>query len=229
MQRNTIIITTLKLTHKSCELPPANLQRIYQQEGSKVSQFLPFDLNGVVVVPPAGLLWVLRAGLHVERIIRRPGLLFSRGKHGDDRETDSLDTEGRRPVVGQDGEADVTVAVDVLVDRDGLPYEGHFRRVERVFHPKLELQGELFALVERVGRPVQSDLPDPKVLRLSILEKLETFWGIKDKTSELLLKPLQGRSREWGRGGGGGGVRHHVSILNCYLQIHTQNMAMCIV
>ena len=116
------------------------------------------------MVPPTCFLWVLGAGLDIEGIVRGPGLLFGRGKHGDDGETDSLHTEGWRPVVSQYGQADVTVAVDVLVHGDGFPYEGHLGRVKGVLHSKLELQGELFSLIERVWRAIQPDLPDPKVL-----------------------------------------------------------------
>ena len=152
------------------------------------------SLDRVIMVPPTRLLWVLGAGLDVEGVIRGPGLLFGGGQHGDDGETDSLHTEGRRPVISQYGQADVAVAVDVLVHGDCFSDEGYLGRVKWVLHPKLELQGELFALVERVWRAIQPDLPDPEVLRLSILDQLETFWGIKDEAAKLFLEPLQGRS-----------------------------------
>ena len=142
------------------------------------------------MVPPARFLWVLGAGLDVEGVVRGPGLLFGGGKHGDDRETDGLHTESWRPVVSQDGQADVAVAVDVLVNGDRFPDEGHLGGVEGVLHPKLKLQGELFALVERVWGAIQPDFPDPKVLRLPILDQLEAFWGIKDKATKLFLQPL---------------------------------------
>merc|ERR1719430_654130 len=127
-----------------------------------LSVFVP--LNRVIMIPPTRLLWVFGAGLDVEGIIGGPGLLFGGGKHGDDGETDSLHTEGWRPVVSQYGQADVSIAVNVLVHGDCFSDEGNLRRVKGVLHPKLELQGELFALVDGVWRAIQPDLPDPKVL-----------------------------------------------------------------
>jgi len=161
---------------------------------SELTPFVFIPLDRVIVVPPARLLWVLGAGLNVEGVVRGPGLLFGRGKHGDDRETDRLHTEGGRPVVSQYRQADVAVAVDVLVHRDCFSDEGHLGRVKGVLHSKLELQGELFSLVEGVWRAIQPDLPDPKVLGLSILDQLETLWGIKDEAAKLFLEPLQGGS-----------------------------------
>ena len=108
------------------------------------------SLDRVIMVPPTRLLWVLRAGLNVEGVIGRPGLLFGGGKHGDDGETDGFHAEGRRPIVGQDRQADVAIAIDVLVHRDWFSNEGHLGGVKGVLHPKLELQGELFSLIECV-------------------------------------------------------------------------------
>ena len=86
------------------------------------------------MIPPVGFLRVFGACLDIESVIWRSGLLLGAGEHGEDGETHGLHGERRRPVVRQDGEADVAVAVDVLVDRDGVrgPHEGHLGRVEGV-------------------------------------------------------------------------------------------------
>ena len=86
------------------------------------------------MIPPVGFLRVFGACLDIESVIWRSGLLLGAGEHGENGETHGLHGERRRPVVRQDGEADVAVAVDVLVDRDRVrgPHEGHLGRVEGV-------------------------------------------------------------------------------------------------
>ena len=86
-------------------------------------------------------------------------LFLRRGEHGDDGEADRLHGERRAPVLGQDGEADVAVAVDVRMRRDVVADEDDLGRVEGVLRPELEAQAESLALVEGVGRPVQCDPP----------------------------------------------------------------------
>jgi hypothetical protein len=67
-------------------------------------------------------------------------LFFSGCQHGNDGETDGLDREGGAPVVGENGEADVTVAVHVRVDGDLLAHEDHLRRVEGILGAKFKLK-----------------------------------------------------------------------------------------
>ena len=63
------------------------------------------------------------------------------------------------PVLREDREADVAVAVDVRVHRDVVADEDDLRRVERVLRAELEAQAEPLAVVQRVGRTVQGDSP----------------------------------------------------------------------
>lgn len=52
-------------------------------------------------------------------------LLLAAGQHGHNAEADGLHRQGGGPVVRQDGQADVAVAVDVRVHRDVGPQESH--------------------------------------------------------------------------------------------------------
>ncbi len=147
------------------------------------------------MVPPPSLLRVLRTGLHVETVVLGPTLLLRRRQHGDNRETDRLDGEGRRPVVRQDGEADVSVAVDVLMQRDALPHKGHLRRVEGVLHAELEAEQEGLALVEGVGRALHADEPDPEVVSgQRLLGESQAFRRLRHEGFELLLEALECRA-----------------------------------
>ena len=53
----------------------------------------------------------------------------------------------------------MAVAVDVRMRRDVVADEDDLGRVEGVLRPELEAQAESLALVQGVGRPVQSDPP----------------------------------------------------------------------
>ena len=86
-------------------------------------------------------------------------LFLCRGEHGDDGEADGLHGERRAPVLGEDGETDVAVAVDVGVRGNVVADEDDLGRVEGVLRAELEAQAEPLALVQGVGRPVQSDPP----------------------------------------------------------------------
>lgn len=54
-------------------------------------------------------------------------LLLTAAEHGYDGETDGLDGEGGRPVVGEDRQADVPVGVHVRVYRYVVAYECHLQ------------------------------------------------------------------------------------------------------
>lgn len=62
----------------------------------------------------------LAAGLHVDRIVRRSLLLLARGEHRDNTQTDRSHRQGGRPVLGEDAQADVAVAVDVWMNRNSV-------------------------------------------------------------------------------------------------------------
>lgn len=99
------------------------------------------------MVPPSSLLGVLVASFDVKGIIRRPFLFFAAGQHADYAEAHRLHGKRRRPIVGQDGQTDVAVAVDVRMDRDVRADEHHLGRVERILATELELQLKMLALV----------------------------------------------------------------------------------
>ena len=88
-----------------------------------------------------------RCGNHKQISEHLSHLLLRRGEHGDDGEADRLHGERWAPVFGQDGEADVAVAVDVRVRRDVVADEDDLGRVEGVLRPELEAQAEPLALV----------------------------------------------------------------------------------
>lgn len=120
-------------------------------------------LDGVVVVPPPRLLGVLVTSLDVEGVVRGPLLLLGGGQHGDDGEADGLHGERGAPVVREDGQADVAVAVDVWVHRDVVPDEDDLGRVEGVLGAELEAQCEHLAGVQRVRRAVHLHAPAGKI------------------------------------------------------------------
>ena len=137
------------------------------------------------MVPPSGLLRILVTGLHVEGVVRGPflgaevfvcleiylilpgtdepkaykHLFLRRREHRDDREADGLHRQCRAPVLGENGEADVPVAVDVGVHGDVVADEDDLGRIERILGAELEAQAEPLAVVEGVGRSVQGDSP----------------------------------------------------------------------
>lgn len=65
------------------------------------------------MIPPLSLFWILVASLHVERVIRRPLLLTTAAQHGGYAKAHRLHRQRRRPVLCQDGQADVAIAVDM--------------------------------------------------------------------------------------------------------------------
>ena len=145
------------------------------------------------MIPPSRLLGVFGAGFHIESIIRWSTLLLGGGQHGDDGQADRLHGQGGRPVVRQDGEADVAVAVDVVVDWDGVRWSDkcNLRRVERIFHSKLELDDKVLSLVEGVGGPGHLDLPDPQVVPVhGVTVQLQARRWICQETFELFLEPF---------------------------------------
>lgn len=84
------------------------------------------------MVEPLGALGTFAAGAHVERVVRRQLLLLAAGQHRQDAQADGLHRQRRRPVVGENAQANVPVAVDVRVDRNAVANEHHFRRLERI-------------------------------------------------------------------------------------------------
>lgn len=91
---------------------------------------------------------VFAAGSRVDEVVGRALLLFRRAEHGQDGETHGLNGKRRRPVVGEDREADVAVAVDVRVLWNLLADEDHRWRVEGVALGELKLKLECLALVQ---------------------------------------------------------------------------------
>ena len=150
------------------------------------------------MVPPPRLLGILGAGLHIEAVVLRPALLLGRRQHRDNGQTDGLDRQGRRPVVRQDGQADVSVAIDVLVYGDAVPDKGHLRGVERVLHAELEAEEECLALIECVGRPLHADQPDPQVVSgHRLLTQAKSLGRLRRERFEFLLQALQGRAGDF--------------------------------
>ena len=86
-------------------------------------------------------------------------LFLGGGKHGENGETDGLDGESGTPVLGENGEADVAIAVDVRVDGHVLPGEDDLGGVEGVLGAEHELEGEGLALVEGAVRALEVNVP----------------------------------------------------------------------
>jgi len=104
----------------------------------------------------------------------------------------------------EDGEADVAVGVDVLVQRDGVADERHLWGVERILHPELELQHKLLPVVQGGGGAAHLDPPEPQVLGLALVQ-LEALRRVGHEAAHLLLEALECGS---GDGGLSGRVRH---------------------
>jgi len=145
------------------------------------------------MIPPPGLLGVFGAGFHVEGVIRGPAFLLGRGQHGDDRQADRLHRKGWGPVVRQDGQADVTVAVDVMVDWDGFrrTNKGDLWGIKRILHPKFKLNDKVLPLVECVGGPGHLHLPHPQVVSVDgVTVQLQPIRRFCKETFEFLLEPF---------------------------------------
>jgi len=104
--------------------------------------------------PPTGFLWILTASAHIDGVVRRSFLVLATGEHADDRETDRLHAERRRPVVRENGETDVPIAVHVRMHGNVVADEDHFGGSERVLLAEAELQTEVLAVVQRRRRSV---------------------------------------------------------------------------
>jgi len=121
--------------------------------------FVDQRLHIVVMIPPVSFLWVLWTGSDVDGIVRRQFLFFGWRQHWCDWQADSLDWQRRTPVFCEDRQADVSVWVDVGVDRHFVADKRHFRRLEGVLRTELELKAELLAVVK--GLPGASHLYTP--------------------------------------------------------------------
>lgn len=123
------------------------------------------------VIPPFSLFRILVASFHIERIIRRSLLLATAAQHGGYAKADRLHRQRRRPVLRQDGQADVAIAVDmrmhwyvaanerdlgytiknisrVIYARKGQRACTHLGRIEGIFVVEFEQQLKVFALIK---------------------------------------------------------------------------------
>jgi len=89
--------------------------------------------------PPTGFLWILTASPHIDRVVGRSFLVLATGEHADNGETDGLDAKRRRPVVGENGETDVPIAVHVRMDGNVVADEHHFGGSEGVLLTEAKL------------------------------------------------------------------------------------------
>lgn len=105
-------------------------------------------LHGVIVKPPSGLLWIFIAGANIQSVIWRPFLFLATGQHGHNRKTDRLHAQCRGPILGEDGETDMAVAVHVWMHGNILADENNLWRCERVLVAKRELKLEMFSFVQ---------------------------------------------------------------------------------
>lgn len=142
------------------------------------------------MVPPLGLLGVLVAGLYIERIVRWSLLLLATGEHGDDAEADGLHGQGRRPVVCQDGQTDVAIAVHVGVHRNVGPQEGHLWRVKWILGAKLEEELELLSFIKRALGTFHVNDPLRQVGSNVVHVYAHTRRWLFLHGEQLLLKPL---------------------------------------
>lgn len=156
------------------------------------------------VIPPFRLFRVLAARFHVQIVIRGPllhikstrmlknkaknwfasskcYLFFTTAEHWDNTKANRVDWESRRPVLREDAQANVSVAVDVRVDRDfrtnknhlkkheksscytaipSLPYQiQYLGRIEGVLWAETELQLELFSIIDCPCSTIQAHNP----------------------------------------------------------------------
>lgn len=116
------------------------------------------------MIPPLGFLRVFVAGFHVEHVVRWPFLVRARREHGDDGETDGFDGQSGRPIIREDGKADVAVAIDVRMDGHVGPEEDNDRRVERIAFGEFEGKLEQLAIVERGSGAFEIDGPFSQVV-----------------------------------------------------------------
>lgn len=103
----------------------------------------------IVVIPPFRLFGIFIASLDVEGVIGRSFLVRTGRQHRDNGETNGFDGQRGRPILRQNGKADVSVAVDVGMDGHVGAEEDDDRRVERISFGKFERESVKFAVVER--------------------------------------------------------------------------------
>ncbi len=91
---------------------------------------------------PFGFLWVVRVPAidHVAIIVGRSRLDLAATQHGEYGQADGLGGQSGRPLVGQNRQTDVPVAVYMRMLGYVRSDEHHTRRVERIASRKLELQ-----------------------------------------------------------------------------------------
>jgi len=141
------------------------------------------------VVKPARVLRVGAGSSHVKGVIGGSLLILTGGEHRYKRQTHGLYGEGRRPVFGEDAEADMAVAVDVGVDGDVVSSEHYLRTVEGVLRRELEEQREDLSFVQcsRGARHQHRPLCEAVV----VTEQHGHSWRrLPRQRRQLLLQPL---------------------------------------
>lgn len=142
------------------------------------------------MIPPPSFLWIFGASFHVESVIRGSAFFFGRGQHGDDGQTDGLHGQSRGPVICQDGEANVAVAVNVVMDWDGLwrSNKSNLWRIKRILHSEFELNDKVFSLIEGVRGTRHFHLPDPQVITIySVTVQFQPIRGVSQETFKFFL------------------------------------------
>ena len=121
---------------------------------------------GIIVEGPARFLRPPFASLHVGAVVLwRPLLLVGGAReHREDADGQAGHRQRGRPVVREEREADVAVAVDVVVDGHHRAHERHLRGAHRVVLAEHELQLELLAGVHAARRALDVHQPAAHVV-----------------------------------------------------------------
>ena len=100
------------------------------------------------------------------RSARRPRatayLVFATRQHRQDTEANGIDTQRRRPIVSEDRETDVTIGIDMWMQRNVRADERHLRRIEWILIGEFELQLKVFAVVQGARCSVDVDANSAK-------------------------------------------------------------------
>ncbi len=142
----------------------------------------PFGFFGVVGIA---------AVEHVAVVIDWPRLGLTAAQHAQYGQADGLGGQSRRPLVGEDRQADMAVAVDVRVLGYVRSEEHDARRVERIPRRKLELESKGLALVERAGRSCEVYYPDGEVALDGVAIDAHARHRISHEVGQLFLESLR--------------------------------------
>lgn len=116
------------------------------------------ELDLVIMIVELGAFWALSWSTHIVIVVSRKFFHCCRGQHGQDGETNRLHGERRRPVVAQNVETNVTIAVDMRMHRRRR-YKNNFWRVHGIVIGEANVQQIRFAGINCVLGANEGHLP----------------------------------------------------------------------